>query len=93
MIMLLILLQIAWQGVTIKSNEAITPKEGHKGIKGFRATLELICATQKHEKRISHQFIDICERVEAVWGLLQRRGATMVALFGIGGVGGDGILF
>lgn len=91
--MLLIFLQIVCQGVTIKSNEAIPPKEGHKGIKDCQATLERICATQKHQTWMSHHFIDIRERVEAVWGMLQQRGGTMVALFGIGGVGGDGILF
>ena len=39
-----------------------------------------------------HHFINIGERVEAVWHLLQMPDAAVVALVGMGGIGTIGIL-
>ena len=76
--------QCLLQSVT-ELKEAIESIGGHKALKSRQEISKHVSLT--HQRRMPAHFIDIGERVEAVWSILMQQDTSVLGLVGMGGVG------
>ena len=71
--------------------EATALMERCEGVKSRQEISQDISSAMKRQRQMPQHFIELNDRVEAVWNMLQLPNQAVVALVGMGGIGEEGL--
>ena len=84
-------LKVDLQNSFAESREALTPMEKGRGAKSRQEISKDISLDMERQKQMTKHFIELNDRVEAVWSKLQVPNSIDVALVGMGGTAEEGL--
>ena len=71
--------------------EATALRGGCEGVKSRQEISQDISSAMKRQRQMPQHFIELNDRVEAVWNMLRLPNQAVVALVGMGGIGEEGL--